>query len=179
MTDEPGESRDGVDHTGNSAAQTGDAEVLPGATAVPGAARVTGALLVVGGVACLAEATTFDVAFMTDPVGPKALPYLVGALLTLGGLHTLLRPPPTDKWPADAALVRVGAATAAFVLYALALPFIGFFTSTTLVVAVLARLFGAAPIKGVPAAALLSGALWLIFVKGLGLLLPIGDLWIR
>lgn len=142
-------------------------------------ARLPGALLTAGGVACAVEASTFDVAFMTDPVGPKALPYLVAAILTAVGIHAMARPSTDTGWTTRAAATRTAAATAAFLVYAFALPLVGFFTSTTLVVASLSRLFGAAPRRALPAAALLSGVLWLVFVFGLGLPLPIGDLWIR
>lgn len=58
-----------------------------------GSERTAHVLLVVGGAAIIAEATTFDVAFMTDPIGPKALPIVAGALLLLAGLAQM-RPGP-------------------------------------------------------------------------------------
>lgn len=143
------------------------------------AARAPGVVLMVAGIACGVEASTFDVAFLTDPVGPKALPYLVAAILTLVGAQSALRPPTDGSWMTRSALQRVAAATAAFLVYAVALPWVGFFLSTTFVVATLSRLFGARVRPAAAAAAALAGGLWLIFVLGLGLPLPIGDLWIR
>jgi hypothetical protein len=70
-------------------------------------------------------------------------------------------------------------AAAAFVGYAMVLPWIGFFLSTTLVVAVLGMLYRG-PVRGSLAAGLsLAAVLWLLFVRILALPLPVGDLWIR
>lgn len=142
-------------------------------------ARLPGLVLIAAGLACGVEALTFNVAFLTDPVGPKALPLLVAVILTGSGIHATMRPASESAPITGRTFPRVGAAVAAFLLYALALPWVGFFLSTTFVVATLSRLFGADLRPAVAAAAALSGGLWLIFVFGLGLPLPIGDLWIR
>jgi len=143
------------------------------------AQRVVGAVLVAAGAAVGLEASTFDVGFLTDPVGPKALPYLVAATLVLAGLHAVARPGDRVRWPTRSAAARITTAAVAFVLYAVALPLIGFFLATTLVVATLSHLYGAPPLRGISAAATLSAVLWLLFVRLLSLPLPIGDLWIR
>lgn len=142
-------------------------------------ARVPGAVLVVVGAAIGVEATTFDVGFLTDPVGPKALPLLVSVLLVAAGVHAVVRPPADAPLPARATLARAAGAAAAFLVYSVALGFLGFFLSTTLAVGALSWLYGAPLRRGVPAAAALSGALWLLFVRLLALPLPVGDLWIR
>jgi len=139
-------------------------------------------LLSLAGVAIGLEASTFDVGFLTDPVGPKAFPYLVAAVLVMAGVHGALRPRDggeTRGSPQRGTVVRAGAAAGTFLIYAAALPVVGFFASTTLVVAVLSRLFGARWRQALTAAAALSAVLWLLFNQGLGLALPIGDLWIR
>lgn len=141
-------------------------------------ARMPGIVLTAAGIACAGEASSFDVAFLTDPVGPKALPLLVAAIFVVVGLHQAVKPNASSGWPNRAATARAGAATTAFLLYALLLPWFGFFSSTTLVVTALSRLFGAPLKHSAPAAAGLAGALWLLFVLGLGLPLPVGELWI-
>lgn len=141
--------------------------------------RVTGGVLALLGIAVALEATTFDVAFMTDPVGPKALPLLVAGTLMVAGLAAVVRPRDELTLPGWTTALRMGGAVAAFLLYAAALPWLGFFLSTTLVVTVLALLYRGPPVASVAAAAMLSGALWLLFVQALSLPLPVGDLWIR
>ena len=141
--------------------------------------RIPGLLLAIAGAAVGIEATTFDVNFLTDPIGPKALPYLVAFILAVAGLHAAVRPQPDIAWPSREVIWKITGAAGAFFLYAIALGFLGFFVSTTLVVAVLSHLYGAAPRHGLPAATLLSTALWVIFVQLLALPLPIGELWMR
>ena len=140
--------------------------------------RLPGLALALAGVACAIEATTFDVAFMTDPVGPKALPLLAAITLVLTGIHVARHPYRASVWPSGAAAARCAAAVVAFLTYAAALPWLGFFLATALVVTALSRLFGAPLRLAVPSAAALAGALWLLFVGALGLPLPIGELWI-
>ena len=141
--------------------------------------RVPGLLLAIAGAAVGLEATTFDVNFMTDPVGPKALPYLAALTLVLTGLHVAARPQRDTGWPSRQLFWKLAGATGAFLVYGVALGVLGFFLSTTLVVAALSHLYGASPRSGVPAAALLSAGLWLLFVRLLALPLPIGELWMR
>lgn len=140
---------------------------------------MAGALLLVAAFAVGIEATTFDVAFLTDPVGPKALPLVVAVMLGAGGLRTLLRPRAGMALPEGPALRRIVAGVGVFALYAAGLPWLGFVLSTTLVVAGLAVLFGGPWKGGLAAGLILSGALWLLFVALLSLPLPVGDLWIR
>lgn len=141
--------------------------------------RIAGGLLVLAGVATGTEATTFDVAFMTDPVGPKALPLLVAVTLVLAGLRLVVRPRPSVDLPGAATLRTMGLAAAALITYGVLLPWAGFFVSTSLVVTALGMLFGGPRMGSVAAGIALSSALWLLFVGLLSLPLPIGDLWIR
>jgi putative tricarboxylic transport membrane protein len=124
-------------------------------------------------------ATGFDVAFLTDPVGPKALPWVAAAALVLAGVHHARRPDRETRWPARSRLVRMGAGGAVLLVYGIMLPWIGFLLSTTLVVAALSHLFGAAPRRSVPAALALTVGLWVVFVRVLALPLPVGELWMR
>ncbi len=136
-------------------------------------------LLILLGAGVALEASTFDVGFLTDPVGPKALPYLVALILIATGAHAWFWPPAEVTRPAPAARSRIAAALVGFVVYSVTLPYVGFFVCTTGVVAVLSRLYGAPWTRGLAAASVLSAVIWLIFVQLLALPLPIGSLWIR
>jgi len=141
--------------------------------------RVAGATLALAGLATAIEASTFDVAFLTDPVGPKALPALVAVMLVGSGLRLLVRPRPSISLPERDTAARMGGAVLAFLLYAAALPWLGFFTSTSLVVTALALLYSGPRRGSILAGLAVSGVLWLLFVGLLSLPLPVGDLWIR
>lgn len=148
-------------------------------TASTRTSRAAGVALTALGVAIGAEATTFDVAFLTDPVGPKALPLVAAAIFSLTGVFLLLRPGPAPVWPTRAVVLRMAGAAASFVAYALLLAPLGFTVSTTLCVGSLSLLFGGPTRKSLGAAFLLSVALWYLFVWLLGLTLPLGALWTR
>lgn len=139
--------------------------------------RAAGIALVALGLAVGAEATTFDVAFLTDPVGPKALPLVAAAVFALTGVFLFLRPGPTPAWPTPAVVLRMVAAVGSFAAYALVLSLLGFTVSTTLCVGTLSMLFGGPVRRSLMAALLLSVVLWYLFTWVLGLPLPLGALW--
>lgn len=139
--------------------------------------RVAGALLALLGVAVGAEATTFDVMFLTDPVGPKALPLVSAGIFVGVGVLLAARPGAGASWPSRPVLVRMAGAVAAFGVYAALLGPLGFVAATTATVASLSLLFGARWREAVGAATALSVVLWYLFVWLLGLPLPLGDVW--
>jgi len=141
--------------------------------------RIAGGVLALIGLATGMEATTFDVAFMTDPVGPKALPALVAVILFSAGAGVFTRPRIRVELPPAATARRMALAGLAFLAYGLLLPWLGFFLSTSLVVTVLGLLFGGPRRGSTIAGVSLAATLWLLFVVLLSLPLPIGDLWIR
>ncbi len=141
--------------------------------------RVAGVVLVAIGLATALEARTFVVSFVTDPLGPKALPFLVAAILGLSGATLLLRPGESTEWPGLDGWKRIGLATASLLAYSLVLESLGFFVSTTTAVTALALLFEGRPLKSMITAAVFTGALYVLFVFVLQLSLPIGTLFLR
>ncbi len=141
--------------------------------------RSIGAALVVTGIAIAAAATTYRVGFMTDPVGPRALPYLTALMMGCAGALIFARPEASSSDLDRAAARRTGGAVLTFAGYALVLPLLGFFLSTALVILGLARLFGGPWRPSIASALSTAGALWLLFVALLQLPLPVGSLWMR
>ena len=70
------------------------------------------------------------------------------------------------------------AVLASFSVYALLLAPLGFLMSTTLVVTTLSLVFAGPPGRSLASAAILSGVMYLVFVYGLGLSLPLGTLFL-
>lgn len=151
-------------------------------------ARLTAALgVVLAALAVALEATTFDVAFPTDPLGPKAFPLVAAGLLVLGGgalvreARRQAREAP-DAGPASHAPVAPGGgrsvalAVISFTGYALLLGPLGFVPATTLAFAVLARLFGGTLTRGAMAGLVFALLLYALFVYALALPLPLGVL---
>lgn len=155
--------------------------MIEGSGVEPGTGRTTGdrraglATLLVA-VAIGLEALTFGTTFPTDPLGPKAFPLVSAVLLASGGAWVLLSPGARRTVPLPGA---VWVAAASFVLYALLLEPLGFFVATLLEFVVLALLFGGRPLRSTIAGAAFVGALYVLFVHGLGLVLPVGSLFVR
>jgi putative tricarboxylic transport membrane protein len=140
--------------------------------------RVSGFALMAVAAAIAIEARTFDVRFLTDPLGPKALPLFVAGLVGVGGLLLVARPDTEPVWPAGRTWIRLAAALASFSLYAVLLAPLGFLVSTTLVVTALSLVFAGPLWRSLASAVILSGVMYLVFVYGLGLSLPLGTLFL-
>lgn len=152
--------------------------------------------VVVASAAIAVEATTFDVAFPTDPLGPKAFPVVAAGLLAIGGL-ALVRSARADRvkaeterpvvgggepaaldpdGPEPGAARRIALGTVSFIVYAFLLAPLGFVLATTLEFTMLARLFGGPLGRGAAAGLVFALLLYALFVYGLGLPLPLGIL---
>ncbi len=140
-------------------------------------ARAAALALVSLGFVALVLARDFTVAFPTDPLGPRAFPWLAAGLLVVCGVWTTLRAKPHPGEGPSAPPARAWLALLSFPAFALALDPLGFVAATTLEFGLLARLFGGRWTAGLGVGALFSVALFLLFVQGLGLPLPTGG-WI-
>jgi putative tricarboxylic transport membrane protein len=141
--------------------------------------RIGGLVLLAAAAAIVIEARTFNVGFPTDPLGPKALPLFAGGLLGLGGLLLVIRPDMGPEWPPRPVWIRLATVLASFTAYAFLLAPLGFLVATTLVVTALSLVFAGPPGRSLASAVILSGVLYLVFVHGLGLSLPLGTLLLR
>jgi putative tricarboxylic transport membrane protein len=159
-----------------------------------------GATLVGVGLAVAATARGYEVGFVVDPVGPRAVPYLVAGLLILGGVGMLRRrstepASATDDGSPTAALggeekqeaqgpdleqgrpvLAQGVCVGVLLLYAAAIPLLGFVVPTILAGGALARLFGGRWLHGLGVGLFLGLSLYGLFAWGFGLELPVGAL---
>lgn len=156
--------------------------------------RIAGGSFVATGIVSAALAVGFHVGFLTDPIGPRALPWLGSALLALGGLLMLLRSGAThssmQKPPQPDSLEdrrnhritpeqrKVALALLTFLLYAAILSAAGFVLSTALLMTLLARFYGGTWKRGIVAGVAFSASLWLLFVQALGVPLPVGSIFL-
>ena len=165
---------DGAGDNADAGSESAAASPLPHAAR---AGRIAGMAILIIAVVTALLATGFRVGFLTDPIGPRALPWLASRLLGMGGAMMIARPGPTP--PSIAAPMRgnVSLAIGAFVMYAIVLPLAGFVLSTACLMAVLARFYGGRWIQGIAAGVIFSGSLWLLFARALGVPLPLGALF--
>jgi putative tricarboxylic transport membrane protein len=138
--------------------------------------RIAAIVVILFGVLLAAGASQIEYAFSSDPLGPRAFPYLLAGAFVLFGVWYLLRPGSSEPWPDAGTLVRsvmlIGVTTAAI----LVMPAIGFVASAAIICGVTASLFGATPFAAV-GIGLGNGVFWFVIFKyGLGTYLPLGSL---
>lgn len=120
------------------------------------------------------QATQIQLSFISDPLGPKAFPIVIGGVLGLTSLVFMLRPDPAPDWPAIGRVFEIAVAVAVLVAYALALPEIGFVVATAFAAAFLTWRLGTAPLMSVVAGTIISVGIYVVFHLVLGLSLAPG-----
>ena len=124
------------------------------------------------------QATQIQLSFISDPVGPKTFPIIIGALLGVSSLVILLRPDPKPEWPRAGRLAEVGLAVMVLLAYAYALPELGFVIATTVAAAILSWRLGTRPVVALLAGIGIALGIYVVFHLILGLSLAQGPLGI-
>ncbi|MDE3079727.1 MAG: tripartite tricarboxylate transporter TctB family protein [Paracoccaceae bacterium] len=122
------------------------------------------------------QASRIQESFISDPIGPKGFPFIIGGLLALTSLAVLLRPDPPPHWPRPARLLELVAAVAVMVAYALFLPDAGFVIATAIASAYFSWRLGASAMQAALAGVAIAGGIYLVFHLALGLNLAKGPL---
>ncbi|GHB31952.1 tripartite tricarboxylate transporter TctB family protein [Salinicola rhizosphaerae] len=136
-------------------------------------------LLLLGLAAFIAvQAWHLDVPFSYDPVGPKAFPLILSALLAILAVVLFVRPGPSGQWPSGALLLRLLFTLVLLFVYAALFVDLGFLATTAIVSVAIAWLFGATPLKALIGGVLLAAGSYLLFTYALGISLPTGS-WIE
>lgn len=114
--------------------------------------------------------------FMVDVVGPRAFPYIVGAVLGICSLYFILRPDDEPKWPALRDLGEIIFAAAVLLLYAWTLPEFGFLITTVFATTYLTWRLGTQPLWALVTGVATSGGIYIVFHLILGLSLAKGPM---
>lgn len=138
--------------------------------------RITGIVLLLLALAYGLEAWGFSATFYTDPLGARAFPLAIAVFLIPLALFLVARPKFAARWPGLPAWPPLVVVLVTFILYAALLEPLGFLIATTLVFGVFALLFRVSAWRGLIAGVLFSAGLYALFVWGLSLYLPVGDL---
>jgi putative tricarboxylic transport membrane protein len=120
------------------------------------------------------QATLIQESFIQDPVGPKAFPFMIAAVLGLASLVFVVKPDPAPDWPAAGRIFEIAVSVAVMIAYALALPEAGFVASTTVAAAFLSWRLGARPVFAVIAGIAIAVGIYVVFHLILGLSLAEG-----
>ena len=136
-------------------------------------------LLACAGLALMAW--PYQAAFSYEPVGPRAFPLLMLALMSLALLYMVFRPAPIkhseDEPPLDReTLVKIGICTALLLVFAGLFEPLGFILSSILIGIPMARLYGGRWLAStvVVIISLMAIGLYLLFDKMMDVPLPLG-----
>lgn len=114
--------------------------------------------------------------FSYEPVGPKAFPLLLALIIALCGLRLIIKGGGEVEANPEGANTRIAAMAAYLAGYAFLFQWIGFVAATTLMVALVGRLFHASWLQAFLGGIVMSIALFYLFDKGLDVVLPTGVL---
>ncbi|WP_412563750.1 tripartite tricarboxylate transporter TctB family protein [Thalassobius sp. MITS945101] len=131
--------------------------------------RIFGAVVTLVALAYIASATQIQTSFLSDPVGPKTFPMLIGAVAAICGIIVVLRPDEDPEWPQLQTLGALLFSVIVLVCYAYALKPLGFLLPTAVTAAILSYQISPRPVPAALAGAGLSLGLFAIFKFALGL----------
>jgi len=131
--------------------------------------RIFGLIVAVLALTYIASAKQIQTSFLSDPVGPRAFPMIIGAIGALSSMFLVFRPDPDPEWPALRTFGALAIAVLVLVLYAYALKPLGFLLPTAIAAALLSYQISPRPRYAAIAGVCLSGGLFVIFKFALGL----------
>jgi putative tricarboxylic transport membrane protein len=131
--------------------------------------RIFGLVVTLVALAYIASATQIQTSFLSDPVGSKTFPILIGAVAALCGVIVMLRPDPDPQWPGLRRLGAIAFALVVLVAYAYALKPMGFLIPTAIAAGLLSYQISPRPVPAALTGLGLSLGLFVIFKYALGL----------
>ncbi len=131
--------------------------------------RIFGLIVTLVALAYAASATQIQASFLTDPVGPKTFPILVGAVAALSGMFVVFRPDPDPEWPTLPTLGALALAVGVLVAYAYTLRPLGFLIPTAIAASILSYQIRPQAVPAALSGIGLSVGLFVVFRYALGL----------
>ena len=131
--------------------------------------RIFGLVVLCVALAFIASAFQIQTSFLSDPVGSKTFPVLIGIVAAVCALNLILRPDPDPQWPAIGTFIALAAAVVVLVVYAYALKPMGFLLPTFVAATVLSYQISPRTGPAIMAGAGLSVGLFVLFKFALGL----------
>ena len=114
-------------------------------------------------------ASRIQAGFLTDPLGSKTFPYLIGGVGLLCSLVLVIRPDADPEWPTLKTWGALAVALVVLIAYAYALRPFGFLIPTALAAGILSYQIGPRPLPAVASGLGLSIGLFALFRYVLGL----------
>jgi len=140
--------------------------------------RVFGLVATLLALAYIAAARDIQTSFLSDPVGPKAFPMIIGSVGALSAMFMVFRPDPEPQWPGLRTVAALALAVLVLVGYAYTLKPMGFLLPTAVVAAILSYQISPRIKHAALTGTGLSLGLFLIFRFALGLGLVAFPKWL-
>ncbi|MDW3224559.1 MAG: tripartite tricarboxylate transporter TctB family protein [Paracoccaceae bacterium] len=131
--------------------------------------RIFGLVTLFVALAYIASATQIQTSFLSDPVGPKAFPMLIGAVAAICALVMIFKPDPDPDWPAARTWGGLAIAVIVLICYAYALKPLGFVIPTIFAAGILSYQISPRPLPAIASGIGLSVGLFILFKFALGL----------
>ncbi len=131
--------------------------------------RLFGLAVIVVALGYILSATQIQTSFLSDPVGPKTFPYLIGGTAIICALAIILKPDAEPDWPSLWTFGKIGLAVLVLVAYAYALKPFGFVVPTAVAAGLLSYQIHPAAKSASLTGIGLSVGLFVIFKYALGL----------
>lgn len=112
--------------------------------------------------------------FIQDPLGPKAFPLVIAALVALSSVVMLVRPDLEPAWPALRKWLEMAITVGVMVAYALVLPDLGFVLSSTALASFMVWRLGGTLAQAAVGGLVMSAGIYTVFTFGLSLSLARG-----
>ncbi|MFC0199761.1 tripartite tricarboxylate transporter TctB family protein [Paracoccus rhizosphaerae] len=119
-------------------------------------------------------ATIIPDSFMSDAIGPKTFPIIIGIVTIICSIVFILKPDVEPHWPGLGQLAELGLAVAAMFAYAMFLPTVGFVIATSVATAYLTWRLGSRPLNSVVIGISTAIGIHVVFKLILGLSLARG-----
>lgn len=114
--------------------------------------------------------------FAYEPVGPRAFPLITAILIAICGVILLIQGGGQAETVNGHTVIGLGLLVATLVIYAMVFERLGYVPSTLVMSAVVALIFGAKWWQALASGTVLSVGSYLLFDKGLDVVLPTGIL---
>lgn len=131
--------------------------------------RIFGLVCVLVALAYIVSATQIEASFLTDPVGPKTFPFMIGTVAALCGLYLIVKPDPEPEWPVMRTFGSLAFAVVVLIAYAYALVPFGFLIPTAIAAGLLSYQISPRAVPAALSGVGLSVGLFIIFKFALDL----------
>ncbi len=136
--------------------------------------RILGGVCVVAAAGMAWAAHDYAAAISYEPVGPRAFPLLLSALMAIGGIWLVIKPTMSGGAVDFAHVRRIGLSALSVIVYCLLFQSLGFTLATALMAVPVGMAFGGNWWKSLLGGVGLGVGLFLLFDKLLDVVLPTG-----